>query len=142
MTPLQKSRYLAYEDPPKYISEAQAHSSKRLTDLKKKQKKDNPPLQFDVVTEKDKHDKLIGQLKAAEARNRLRIMRLRYTSNRAQEVNHLISCQPSALKAVRLQALLPPYSDLENRPDIMDKLDRQRVECLLEDSQGLTTHRT
>lgn len=60
--------------------------------------------------------------RAAEARNRIRIMRLRYQANRGQEINHLISCQPSALKAVRLQALVPAKSDLAEHNDSMEKL--------------------
>lgn len=38
-------------------------------------------------------------------------MRLRYQNNRSSEVTHLISCQPTALKAVRLQSLVPPNPD-------------------------------
>lgn len=41
----------------------------------------------------------------------------------AQEISHLIACQPVALKAVRLQALLPPYPDTKDRGDRLDKLD-------------------
>lgn len=102
----------------------------------------NPVTPEDIIIEKDKHAKLIGQLKAAEARNRLRIMRLRYQANRAQEINHLISCQPSALKAVRLQALVPAKPETTDRPDILDKLERNRIESLLEDNKGLLVNRT
>ena len=47
----------------------------------------NKPATEEEVSEKDKHEKLIGQLKAAEARNRIRIMRLRYESNRVNTVS-------------------------------------------------------
>jgi len=60
--------------------------------------------------------------RAAEARNRIRIMRLRYQANRGQEINHLISCQPSALQAVRLQALVPAKSELQEENDTLEKL--------------------
>lgn len=60
--------------------------------------------------------------RAAEARNRIRIMRLRYQATKAQEISHLISCQPSALKAVRLQALLPIKHDQNGKGDVLDKL--------------------
>lgn len=60
--------------------------------------------------------------RAAEARNRIRIMRLRYQANRAQEISHLISCQPSALNAVRLQALLPTKGEESEREDTLEKL--------------------
>ncbi|CAH1774596.1 unnamed protein product [Owenia fusiformis] len=141
MAPQLKSRYQAYEEPPKEISDAQKEVKKRLRELKKKQTLANMPTPQDEIQEQDKHEKLIGQLKAAEARNRLRIMRLRYQANRAQEVNHLIACQPSALKAVRLQALVPPYQGKDGNGDNLDKLDRNRVESLLEDPQGLLTNR-
>ena len=49
-------------------------------------------------------------------------MRLRYQANKAQEINHLISCQPSAMKAVRLQALVPSKSDLTEKNDTLEKL--------------------
>lgn len=60
--------------------------------------------------------------RAAEARNRIRIMRLRYQANRGQEINHLISCQPTALKAVRLQALIPSKPDTFEDADSLEKL--------------------
>jgi len=141
LAPQQRSRYMAYEDPPKDIVESQANATKRLVDKKKKYEKDNAPPSEEEVSEKDKHEKLIGQLKAAEARNRLRIMRLRYQSSRAQEISHLIACQPTALKAVRLQALLPAYADIKDKGDSLEKLDRERTEKLLEDAQGLLTNR-
>lgn len=141
MAPQQRSRYLAYEEPSKDIQESQANCQKRLTERKKKIAIDNAPPTDEELSEKDKHEKLIGQLKAAEARNRLRIMRLRYQSSRAQEISHLIACQPTALKAVRLQALIPSYPDTKDKGDTLDKLDRERVECLLEDAEGLLTNR-
>ncbi|XP_064652970.1 protein LKAAEAR1-like [Lineus longissimus] len=142
MSPQQRSKYLAYEEPPKDAAAAQSEALKRLVELKKRRQKAENSERDEELDEKEKHAKLIGQLKAAEARNRLRIMRLRYFANRGQEVNHLISCQPSALKAVRLQALLPAHTDYDNVNDTMEKLDRDRCEKLLEDQKGLLTHRT
>ncbi|XP_048730763.1 protein LKAAEAR1-like [Ostrea edulis] len=141
MAPQQRSRYLAYEDPPKEVSEAMGATKKRLLEKKRLIMRINEDLPEEEVDERDKHAKLIGQLKAAEARNRLRIMRLRYQANRAQEISHLIACQPTALKAVRLQALVPSYPDKDDRRDRLDKLERVRVERLLEDTQGLITNR-
>ncbi|XP_050389421.1 protein LKAAEAR1 isoform X1 [Patella vulgata] len=141
LTPQERSRYLAYEEPSKNIQEVQLKCKKRLIELHNEQKIMNAPPKPEELLEKEKHAKLIGQLKAAEARNRLRIMRLRYQANRAQEISHLIACQPSALKAVRLQALVPPYSDAKSKKDDMDKLDIERVEILLEDAKGLITNR-
>ncbi|GFS18160.1 protein LKAAEAR1-like [Elysia marginata] len=141
MTLVQRSRYMAYEEPPKDITDAKGVTMKRLIEQKKRHQQINEPISKEEMEERDKHAKLIGQLKAAEARNRLRIMRLRYQANRAQEISHLISCQPVALKAVRLQALVPPYSEMKDKGDTLDKFDRERVEALLEDSKGLIVNR-
>ncbi|WAR16258.1 LKAM1-like protein [Mya arenaria] len=122
-------------------------NKKKITerDLKKmapqQRSKDNAPPSDEQIVEREKHEKLIGQLKAAEARNRLRIMRLRYQSSRAQEIGHLIACQPTALKAVRLQALVPSYPNEKDRGDSLEKLDRERIEALLEDNKGLLINR-
>ncbi|XP_005101403.1 protein LKAAEAR1 [Aplysia californica] len=142
LAPQQRSRYLAYEEPSKEVTDARQASMKRLIDQKKQYEKQFVPLSNEEEEERDKHAKLIGQLKAAEARNRLRIMRLRYQANRAQEISHLIACQPVALKAVRLQALVPPYFEMKDKGDNLDKFDRKRVEDLLEDAKGLITNRT
>ncbi|XP_013394044.2 protein LKAAEAR1-like, partial [Lingula anatina] len=139
--PMAKSRYMAYEEPSKDILAVREKTLKRLKDLKKDYEMNHPPVPEEVIIEKDKHAKLIGQLKAAEARNRLRIMRLRYSANRAQEINHLISCQPTAIKAVRLQALVPSSAERKDKGDRLDKLQRHRIESLLEDSRGLLTNR-
>ncbi|XP_071503790.1 protein LKAAEAR1-like [Diadema antillarum] len=140
MHPTQRSKYLAYEDPSKETAEAIANSKKRVQDLGKKQAEDLRK-ENQVDLENEKHNQLIGQLKAAEARNRLRVMRLRYQATRAQEVKHLISCQPSAIKAVRLQAMVPAVPDKSSPGDSLDKLERSRVETLLEDERGLTIDR-
>merc|ERR1711976_957851 len=142
LAPQLKSRYMAYEEPPKSVAEAQMSTKKRLIDLKKRRLKQNQPPSTMEIDEKDKHEKLIGQLKAAEARNRIRIMRLRYEANRAQEINHLTACQPTARKAVRMQALLPVRPEDRSQGDTLDKLSRARVECLLEDAQGILISRT
>jgi len=142
MAPQLRSRYLAYEEPNKDAAEFQANTKKRLVDLKKQRIRATMPPGEEIVDEKDKHEKLIGQLKAAEARNRIRIMRLRYEANKAQEVNHLIACQPTARKAVRLQALIPIRSEDRSQGDALDKLSRARCEALLDDSRGLITGRT
>ncbi|XP_015750257.1 PREDICTED: uncharacterized protein LOC107330123 [Acropora digitifera] len=79
--------------------------------------------------------------RAAEARNRIRLTRLRYQNNRRSEVNHLISCQPTALKAVRLQSLVPPSQEKIHIRDLLVKNERCRVNSLLEDETGLETAR-
>eukprot|EP00916_Digyalum_oweni_P008323 GHVL01013947.1.p1 GENE.GHVL01013947.1~~GHVL01013947.1.p1 ORF type:complete len:174 (+),score=13.41 GHVL01013947.1:126-647(+) len=142
LAPQQRSRYLAYEDPPSHVAEAQHSTMRRLRDLKRDLLNRQTETPREEEVERDKHARLIGQLKAAEARNRLRIMRLRYQANRAQEIGHLIACQPVALKAVRLQALVPPYPDTKDKGDQLDKLDRVRVESLIEDTNDLLVNRS
>ncbi|ELT88660.1 hypothetical protein CAPTEDRAFT_220213 [Capitella teleta] len=142
LPPQVKSRYMAYEEPPKAIAEAQLSSRKRLVDLKNRYVRENKPPSELEIDDRDKHEKLIGQLKAAEARNRIRIMRLRYETNMGQEINHLTACQPTAGKAVRMQALLPTRPDRRPQGDSLDKISRGRVECLLEDTRGIMISRT
>jgi len=141
LTPLQRAKYNAYEEPTKDVDDSRKAAIKRLVDQRKRHQKQWIPVSQEEEDERDKHAKLIGQLKAAEARNRLRIMRLRYQANRAQEISHLIACQPVALKAVRLQALVPPYSEMKDKGDKLDKFERKRVEDLLEDTRGLLINR-
>ncbi|KAL9961476.1 hypothetical protein ACROYT_G030422 [Oculina patagonica] len=141
LPPQQKSKYLAYEPAPKECSEAMSAARKRLKDLDKSRRKQQKPAPIEEVVENEKHTKIIGQLKAAEARNRIRLMRLRYQNNRSSEVTHLISCQPTALKAVRLQSLVPPSPDKIYIRDLLVKNERYRVNSLLEDETGLETAR-
>ncbi|XP_067937694.1 protein LKAAEAR1-like [Watersipora subatra] len=141
MNSVSRSRYTAYEEPSKQVAEIQEATKKRLVEEKKARALKNAPPTMEELVEKRQHAQLIGQLKAAEARNRIRIMRLRYHANRGQEINHLISCQPSALKAVRLQALVPAKSDLTEHGDTLEKLSRDRVEALLNDNTNLMTQR-
>lgn len=144
LAPQQRSRYLAYEEPPKHVTEAQLLSKRRLRTVK--QELEVRALASNTkqeVIEKERNSRLVGQLKAAEARSRLRIMRLRYQANKAEEIAHLISCQPVALKAVRLQALVPPgpSNALLERIKKIDKPDRAKIEALMEDDMGILTNR-
>ncbi|XP_041060784.1 protein LKAAEAR1-like [Carcharodon carcharias] len=91
--------------------------------------------------ERKKRQNLIGQLKAAESHNRIQSMRLRYQKMRAEEINHLISSQPTARKAIRLEALLPPWHEKINLKDTLEKLERKRVEEIMNDEAGLTINR-
>lgn len=43
--------------------------------------------------------------------------------------------------ALRLEALVPPTSDNSNPGDALEKIERTRVEAILEDEKGLTTNR-
>lgn len=74
MCPQQKARYLAYAEPSKEVQAWMAASQQRVLAHKREKVWVNDPLQD--LDSKLHHDTLIGQLKAAEARNRIRQMRL------------------------------------------------------------------
>ncbi|XP_073744426.1 protein LKAAEAR1 isoform X1 [Callorhinus ursinus] len=71
-----------------------------------------------------RQDMLLGVLKAAEARGRIRALRLRYIRMRAEEISLLILQQKSARAAIRLELFLPPQLKPTRIPD---PLDRQEV---------------
>ncbi|KAG8542866.1 hypothetical protein GDO81_025959 [Engystomops pustulosus] len=139
MDPLQRARHMAYEQPSKPIATSLLMTQNRLREhaLKSVQepKKQMPD------PEQEKQMKVVGQLKAAEAHNRLRLMRLRFQFMRAQEIKYLISCQPTAREAIRLEVFLPPKSHAVKSHDSLRPLQRERVEQLLEDDRGLATNR-
>ncbi|XP_051832789.1 protein LKAAEAR1 isoform X2 [Antechinus flavipes] len=86
------------------------------------------------VSEQQK--RLIGVLKASEARNRIRALRLRYTRMRAEEIKHLISRQKTARAAIRLELFLPPHLNPTKIPDCLDRRERHRVEAILEEKNS------
>ncbi|XP_064420285.1 protein LKAAEAR1 [Latimeria chalumnae] len=135
LNPQQRAKYVAYEEPNKEVAATMLTCLKRLKDQEYESKKYRQAIDEEALLQRKDQEKLIGQLKAAEARNRLRLMRMRFQALRAQEINHLIACQPTARKAVRLEAFLPPQLDMQNPGDTIDKLERQRIEQILgEDS--------
>ncbi|XP_021503360.1 protein LKAAEAR1 [Meriones unguiculatus] len=81
----------------------------------------------------DRQDRLLGVLKAAEARSRVRALRLRYTRMRAEEIAILVQRQGSAREAIRLELFLPPYLKPTKIPDPLDRQERRRVETILEE---------
>lgn len=59
---------------------------------------------------------------------------MRYINSKEDEIDHLIDSQPNALKAVRLEAFLPPVK--AEKPKIQNDLNpiqRRRLEALVED---------
>ncbi|CAB1335773.1 unnamed protein product [Coregonus sp. 'balchen'] len=136
MCPQQRARYLAYEEPPKEAKTWMAMSRQRVSAWESPGTggKRQTPVGHQHCDERDedekrRHDLIIGQLKAAEARNR------------TQEINLMISCQSSAQTAVRLELLLPTEESKINTIDCLDKLQRKRVEEILDDEKGLTIKR-
>ncbi|XP_072591372.1 protein LKAAEAR1 isoform X4 [Vulpes vulpes] len=80
-----------------------------------------------------RQDLLLGVLKAAEARGRIRALRLRYIRLRAEAISLLIQQQESARAAIRLELLLPPQLKPTRIPDPLDRQERRRVETILEE---------
>ncbi|KAM7126339.1 protein LKAAEAR1 isoform 1-T2 [Molossus nigricans] len=83
-----------------------------------------------------RQDRLLGVLKAAEARGRVRALRLRYTYMRAEEISLLIQRQKSARAAIRLEMFLPPKLKPTRIPDPLNRQERRRVETILEEKVG------
>lgn len=141
------------EEPTKQVADQQKAAKQRISDKKKQEVEEANKLRLSSEEEAERlqYEKLIGQLKAAEARNRVRIRRMRSYSNQTDETNHLVACQTTAASAVRLEALLTdkqavpdndaPPSPNSNRVKI-DKLSRERIELLMNDDLGLLTMRT
>ncbi|CAF0836953.1 unnamed protein product [Brachionus calyciflorus] len=87
-----------------------------------------------IKIEKDRHDRLIGQLKAAEARNRNRILKMKYFNAKQDEIDHIIESQPTAIKAVRLEAFLPPVRTKKQVvSDKLNPIERRRLEAIIDD---------
>lgn len=62
---------------------------------------------------------------------------MRYFNCKEDEIDHLIDSQPSALKAVRLEAFLPPVRS--EKPKIQNQLNpiqRRRLEALIDDNSN------
>ena len=90
-----------------------------------------------IQFEKERHERLIGQLKAAEARNRNRILKMKYFNAKQDEIDHIIESQPTAIQAVRLEAFLPPVRT--KKVVITDKLnpiERRRLEAIIDDESN------
>ncbi|XP_026877436.2 protein LKAAEAR1 [Electrophorus electricus] len=138
MCPQQRARYLAYAEPSKEVRGWMAASRQRVSTRLSQERKERQKDQLQVPDSKLRQDALIGQLKAAEARNRIRQMRLQYQNLREQEMNLMISCQSNAQSAIRLELLLLAREKRVNIRDSLDQLQRRRVEEILEDDKGLT----
>ncbi|XP_020016652.1 protein LKAAEAR1 isoform X2 [Castor canadensis] len=82
----------------------------------------------------ERQNRLLGVLRAAEARGRVRALRLRYTRMRAEEIALLIQRQDSARAAMRLELFLPPQLKPTRIPDPLNRQERRRVETILEEA--------
>ncbi|XP_057308917.1 uncharacterized protein LOC130647171 [Hydractinia symbiolongicarpus] len=141
LTPIQRSRYLAYEasSNPGGVKASRV----RLQDAYKTKKALDVESEIAQVENEErlKQEKILGQLRASEARNRVKCLRMQYNNERAVEINRLISTQPTAIKAVRLQSLLPPIPNKIKFRDVVIKEQRMRIEALMEDELNIETGR-
>ncbi|XP_065897936.1 protein LKAAEAR1-like isoform X2 [Dysidea avara] len=139
------SKRLQYESPPKHIQELQEAALKRVRAVKQEEKEKvskNPAIS--EVIEQEYNSELIGQLRAAEAKERVNNIRYQFRVDKAQEINHLISQQPSAMEAVRLKCFLQPQNPglTANATVYLNQRQRERCEAILEDEKGLTVTRS
>ncbi|KAM8945759.1 protein LKAAEAR1 [Pelodytes ibericus] len=139
LNPIQRARYLAYEQPRKEVAASVLQTQSRVKEHALRSLQEMPQRVLDP--EQEKQTKVIGQLKAAEARNRIRLMRFRFQCMRAQELTNLISSQPTARDAIRLEVFLPPRPQSGSLHVSLDRFQMERVENLLADDRGLLTNR-
>ncbi|XP_056589869.1 protein LKAAEAR1-like [Triplophysa dalaica] len=136
MCPQQRARLQAYEpskDAQRWMAAAGARARVHLTE----QKSGGMCNPSSAAPECDRQKQIIAQLKATEARNRVRNMRLRYERIRAQEIRVMIPCQPSAWRAQRLELMLS-VTEKKNHTDNLDPAERRRLEEILDNEKGLT----
>ncbi|XP_025948598.1 protein LKAAEAR1 [Dromaius novaehollandiae] len=131
MSDREKARYLAFTEPTDEKTKAMLASHIFMMDNSYFSK-----AKPSIDTEQKKEARVFGLLRAAEARNRLRNLRLRYQDLRAKEINHLISCQQSVLGALRLETFLAPQKSIKKLADNLDRVQRSRIEAILEDEKG------
>ncbi|XP_074145029.1 protein LKAAEAR1 [Sminthopsis crassicaudata] len=128
LTPAEIKRFLLFVEPTK------VSASDSIETIHSCQESKQWDLFAEPVSEQQK--RLIGVLKASEARNRVRALRLRYARMRAEEIKHLISRQKTARAAIRLELFLPPHLNPTKIPDCLDRRERHRVEAILEEKNS------
>ncbi|KAM5179288.1 LOW QUALITY PROTEIN: protein LKAAEAR1 [Callospermophilus lateralis] len=122
MSPTQRHRHLLFGDVLKDVGAAASIFPRESVELEYLMPDPRAWTQCELPTER--WNRLLGVLKAAEARGRVRALRLRYTRMRAEEIALLIQRQGSARAAIRLETFLPPQLKPTRIPD---PLDRQEV---------------
>ncbi|CAI8000005.1 Protein LKAAEAR1 [Geodia barretti] len=132
-----------YEPPSKEVQEKQMESVKRVRERQAQQRTaQQEQLSLGKLVELEKDSELIGQIKAAEARHRIKSLRECYEKQQDEELQWLINSQPTSLEAVRLKTLLRPHPpDHAHSTSIMDPLShtqRKRCEILIEDDTRIT----
>ncbi|XP_053309872.1 protein LKAAEAR1 [Spea bombifrons] len=140
LNPMQRARVLAYEQPGKEVAASVLLAKGRLREHATKSAQEAPPPRT-RDPEQEKQTKVVGHLKAAEARNRIRLMRFRFQCMRAQELANMISCQPAARDAIRLEVFLSSRPEATSSQVSLGRFQRERVEDLVADDGGLLTNR-
>ncbi|XP_027706126.1 protein LKAAEAR1 [Vombatus ursinus] len=130
LSPAEAKRYLLFVEP-KRAGSTDVLSSDSVDSVSSSQGCRRWELPEEPETEQQ--NRLIGVLKASEARSRVRALRLRYTRMRAEEIKHLISRQKTARAAIRLELFLPPHLNPTKIPDCLDRRERHRVEAILQE---------
>ncbi|XP_075384317.1 protein LKAAEAR1 [Tenrec ecaudatus] len=131
MGPAQRHRHLLFGDLLEDVGAAAStfpRESLELTD-----RMPDPRAWTQLLEPPALQDRLLGVLKAAEARGRVRALRLRYARMRAEEISLLIQRQKSARAAIRLEMFLPPLLKPRRISDPLDRQERRRVETILEE---------
>ena len=138
MSAVQRGRYLAYEAPPDY--EAMRRSQARVN--KYISANTTPQLS---TTRDEQFTKRTGPSSsqgAWEASCRIRDLHTAVRMQRAIDVGHLVSQQDCALKALRVESLLPPLtSHAAHTKKRLGEKERRRIEQLVDDENGELTSR-
>ncbi|KAG3263753.1 protein LKAAEAR1 [Ictidomys tridecemlineatus] len=132
MSPTQRHRHLLFGDLLQDVGAAASIFPRESVELEYLMPDPRAWTQCELPTER--WNRLLGVLKAAEARGRVRALRLRYTRMRAEEIALLIQRQDSARAAIRLETFLPPQLKPTRIPDPLDRQERRRVETILEET--------
>ncbi|XP_065835009.1 protein LKAAEAR1-like isoform X2 [Oscarella lobularis] len=143
LPPQAVSRYMAYEPPTKEALASKEQCLKRLREARKKETQTREEMKECVSARiiEEKRSVLVGQLKAAEARNRIRDLRVKCLETKTRELKHITACQPTARDAVRFLAFVPPKEEPLIKKDLLRQPERERCEAILEDESGLTLGR-
>ncbi|XP_004716110.1 LOW QUALITY PROTEIN: protein LKAAEAR1 [Echinops telfairi] len=132
MGPAQRHRHLLFGDLLEDVAVAASTFPRESLELRPHRMPD-PRAWTQLLEPPALQDRLLGVLKAAEARGRVRALRLRYARMRAEEISLLIQRQKSARAAIRLEVFLPPQLKPRRIPDPLDRQERRRVETILEE---------
>ncbi|XP_073731143.1 protein LKAAEAR1-like isoform X2 [Misgurnus anguillicaudatus] len=135
--PQQTARFQAYDEPSKDVQKWTSAARTRVSVYQTKQKCSQICNPVSPAPKTDHLKQVTTQLKATEAQDRIRNMRLRHQHLKAEEINAMITRQIDARGAVRQEYLLKPCRSVNKRMNHKDNLDplQRRVEEILEDKR-------